>query len=89
MDEINEIYDNAIQKLEAYKSIPTARKIYEAAVHTLIEKKEVAVNLYEIGISFYYQFDSCICLGNFNLTNLFSFRYVSVRAIGIVTSTAK
>jgi len=80
-----DIYDNAIQQLEKYKSIPSAKESVKRAIERLSEQKEIAESLCESGISFCYQFDSCICLGNFNLTNLLSFRNES-RETAITTA---
>ena len=44
------IYDHAIKQLEKYRSIPSAKKVYEKAVENLQEQKDIANNLSELGI---------------------------------------
>jgi len=85
---IMDIYDKAIQELlEKYRSISSVKKeSIERAIHCLLEQKEIAKSLSDSGISFCYQFVSCICLGNFNLTNLLSFRNGSSAIAHTITS---
>lgn len=49
------IYDSAIQQLEKYKSISSAENIVSKAVESLLNQKEIAHNISELGISFCYQ----------------------------------